>query len=73
MPLSFLMPGEKGVVVEIKGGRGLVRRLYGMGLYPSAVVEVVSHGFGPLLVRVNGTTTIAIGRGIGMKIMVRRV
>lgn len=73
IPLAFLMPGEKGVVIEIIGGRGLVKRLYDMGLYPSAVVEVLSHGFGPMMVRVNGTTTIAIGRGVGMKIIVRRV
>lgn len=74
IPLAFLMPGEKGEIVGFEGGRGLTRRLYEIGFIPSAIVEVLSsYGSGPLLLLINGTTRIAIGRGIGMKIIVRRV
>jgi len=74
VPLAFLMPGERGEVVWIEGGRGLTRRLHEIGFFPSAIVEVLSpQRWGPLLVLINGTTRIAIGRGIGMKIIVRRV
>lgn len=74
VPLAFLMPGEKGEIVGFRGGMGLTRRLYEMGFVPSAIVEVLSsYRSGPLLVYINGTTRIAIGRGIGMKIIVRRV
>jgi len=72
LPLAFLMPGEKGEIIEIRGGRRLIKRLHEMGFVPSAFIEVlVSHETGPLLVGINGTR-IAIGRGIGMKIIVRR-
>ncbi len=73
VPLSSLMPGEKGRVVGIAGGRGVIRKLYEMGLVPSSKVEVlVSHMPGPVLIKVNGSR-IAIGRGIAMKIMVRKL
>ncbi len=72
IPLTFLRPGEKGEIVEIRGGRGLVRRLYEMGFVPSAKVEIlVSNAAGPLLVSINGMR-MAIGRGVAMKIIVRR-
>jgi len=72
VPLAFLMPGERGEIVEIRGGRGITKRLHEMGFVPSAFIEVLtSRARGPLLVGINGTR-IAIGRGIGMKIIVRR-
>ncbi len=72
VPLAFLTPGERGEIVEIRGGRGIIKRLHEMGFVPSAFIEVLtSHARGPLLVGINGTR-IAIGRGIGMKIIVRR-
>jgi len=73
MPLTFLAAGEKGQVVDIKGGRGIVQRLYEIGFVPSTVVEIlVSHNPGPILVNVKGAR-IAIGRGMAAKIMVRRL
>jgi len=73
VPLSSLMSGERGEVVEIVGGRGVIRRLYEMGLVPFSRVEVlISHMPGPILIKVNGSR-IAIGRGIAMKVMVRKL
>jgi len=72
--LAFLMPGEKGVIVGFRGGWGMIKRMYDMGLIPNATVEVMSsYRRGPVMVLVNDTTRIAIGRGVAMKIIVRRV
>ncbi|GAB6148728.1 FeoA family protein [Stetteria hydrogenophila] len=73
MPLAYLAPGEKGEIVGIHGGKGLARRLYELGLTPGRVVEVLSSGPGPTLVRVNGATVLAIGRGVAARVIVRRV
>lgn len=73
MPLVSLMPGERGVIVGFRGGQGVMKRLYDMGFVPYAIVEVISsHISGPIMVLINGTTRVAIGRGVGMKIIVRR-
>ncbi len=62
-PLSFLNPGDEAVVVEIRGGRGLQRRLSSMGLAPGKKVRVVSSSpCGPVLLAV-GDTRLAMGRG----------
>ena len=72
IPLAFLAPGERGEIVEIRGGRGVAQRLYEMGLVPSTIIEVlVSNPKGPILLNVRGAR-IAIGRGMAMKIIVRK-
>jgi len=74
IPLAFMAPGEKGKIVGFRGGRAAIRRLQDIGFIPSADVEVLSsYASGPIIVLINGTTRVAIGRGIGMKIMVRRI
>ena len=73
MPLSGLGTGEQGVVVELKGGRGLLGRMASLGFTPGAEVTIVQNsGRGPLIARVRGTR-VALGRGEAERIRVRRI
>jgi len=70
VPLAFLSENKQATVVEVVGGRGLVRRLYELGFTPGTKVRVISSSFpGPVLVDVKGAR-IALGRGVTMKIIV---
>lgn len=72
VPLNGLDAGERGVVVELKGGRGLLGRMASLGFTPGAEVTVVQNfGRGPLIARVRDVR-IALGRGEAGRIYVRR-
>ncbi len=70
--LDSLRPGDRGRIVHIEGGPGLVRKLSLMGFTPGTIVEVVSVFRGPVLVRVRGSV-VAIGRGVARRIIVERI
>ena len=79
MPLGLLGSGERAQVMEIRGGaHGCQRckcmcRLEDMGLRCGKTVEMLSnHGHGSLVVRVDDSR-IALGRGVAMKVSVRRI
>jgi ferrous iron transport protein A len=63
--------GEKGVVVEIRGGKGITARLHNMGIFrDQQITKVHSQLFhGPVLVEV-GSAQVAIGFGMAQKIIV---
>jgi len=67
--LTAMPPGSRAVVANILAGPGLKSRLMQMGIVPGEVVEVVSNGPGPILVRIRGVV-IALGRGVADKITV---
>jgi len=68
--LAFLSENKQATVVEVVGGRGLVRRLYELGFTPGTKVRVISSSSpGPVLVDVKGAR-IALGKGVTMKIIV---
>ena len=72
IPLSELESGERGTVVELSGGHGLVGRLAALGFTPGRTVDIVRNSWrGPIIVRVLDTQ-IALGRGQADKIHVRR-
>ena len=83
MPLGLLNPGEEAEVVEVyPGRRGLpaVRkekeqtdtRVEDIGIRAGKTIEMLNNGGrGPLLLKVD-ESRIAIGRGVAMKVMVRR-
>lgn len=86
MPLALLSPGESGEIVRVDlqleqrstccgqcdGTRhNKEHRVEEMGLRAGKVVEMLSNGAGPLLLRVDDAR-IAISRGMAMKISVRR-
>jgi ferrous iron transport protein A len=86
MPLGLLREGEEGEVMEIKGrhrgfhgciGRGDAvdekTRIADMGIRVGKYIEIIHNaGKGPLIVKID-ESRIAIGRGIAMKIFVRRI
>ncbi len=56
LPLAFVGEGEVVEVVNVAGGRGLVRRLYGMGIVPGTLLRVVkAEPPGPMIVEVVAT------------------
>lgn len=87
MPLGLLTIGEKAEVIEIRGnghGRSCCSgfagssscsgscRIGDMGLRAGKTVEMLNNeGRGALLIKID-ESRIAIGRGMAMKIMVRR-
>ena len=86
MPLALLSPGETGEIVSVNvhpakdkpccGQCGGERhqsdnRVEEMGLRAGKIVEMLSNGSGPLLLRID-ESRIAISRGMAMKISVRR-
>ncbi len=69
-PLSTLKVGEKGKIVKLVGGIGMIKRLSDLGFIPEQEVEVVrSAPGGPIAIRVKGTI-YALGRGVADKIYV---
>lgn len=69
--LACMKPGQRGVLVEIRGGHGMVRRLDALGLRLCKRIRKVSSMLmrGPVVVEVDGFQ-IAIGYGIASRIIV---
>jgi ferrous iron transport protein A len=86
IPLGLLGAAELGEVVEVRRGkicasgpvgegahRSCQDRIEDLGVRVGKIVEVLSNGGpGPLLLKVD-ESRIAMGRGIAMKILVRRI
>ena len=80
MPLGLLCADERAEVIEVKTGdrtaavtsKNCQDRVEDMGVRAGKIVEVLNNaGRGPILLKVD-ESRIAIGRGMAMKIMVRR-
>lgn len=59
--------------MDIQGGEGVRRRLFALGFHKDDLIEVDSQGIlrGPLLIKnLTSDTSVAMGRGIALKIMV---
>jgi ferrous iron transport protein A len=71
LTLSQLTPHETCTVSEIRGGQGLVNRLYALGIRPGKKITKVSSLFsnGPVTILVD-RAQVAIGRGMAGKIIV---
>jgi ferrous iron transport protein A len=69
--LADLPAGGSGVVVRLRGGRGMVRKLDAMGLRPGKTVRKLSSQFmaGPITVLIGGRQ-VAMGRGIARGVQV---
>ena len=63
--------GQRGTVLQLKGGRGLVNRLNALGIIPGKKITKVSAMLmrGPVTVEVD-RIQIAIGFGMARKIFV---
>ncbi len=70
--LLTLNNGEKGEIVLIRGGRGLIQRLFDMGLTPGTEIIVLRKApFGPVVISLRGYQ-LALGKGIINRIWVKR-
>ncbi len=66
-----MRPGQTGIVVELSGGHGMVRRMQAMGLRPGvSVTKLSAQPFrGPVSLQV-GSMQVAVGYGLARRIMV---
>ena len=70
IPLTAVTTGKEVTLIGINGGRGVLSRLYSLGLIPGTRIKVLSNnGAGPLMVAVKDTR-LALGRGMAIKIIV---
>lgn len=71
LSLTQLESGQSGVVVEIAGGMGAMRRLEALGVRVGKKITKISGMFmrGPVTVQV-GHTQVGIGFGMASKVMV---
>lgn len=71
LSLDLVKGGSRVVVKTIQSnGKGIVGRLYHMGILPGEKIEVISNkGHGPIIVKIK-ETEIALGRGLARRIFV---
>lgn len=69
--LNGMKAGQSGVILEVRGGQGLVNRLSALGIRPRKKITKVSSMLmrGPVTVRVD-RAHVAIGFGMANKIVV---
>lgn len=65
------MKEEKGKVIEIQGGTGLIKKLDNLGIRIGVEIVKVSSQLarGPVIIQI-GNTQVAIGYGMAKRIMV---
>jgi len=71
MPLSHMRPGQSGVIIDIKGGFGLINRLNAQGIVPGKRVRKISAMIarGPVTIEVD-RVQVAVGFGMAQRIMI---
>lgn len=72
MPISFVQNGSKVKVVNIGVGQTLNKKLMEMGLNIGSEIQVIKNEGGSLILGVAGSK-LALGQGMGHKIMVKAV
>ena len=70
--LTEMKTGQTGIVIEVLGGHGLIRRLDALGIRPGRKVTKLSSALfrGPVMLRVDNTQ-VAVGFGMARKIIVQ--
>lgn len=72
VPLGLLRLGDRAEVVDIISGKHPCARIEDMGFRVGKTIEMLNNeGRGPLLIKID-ESRLALGRGLAMKIMVRR-
>jgi ferrous iron transport protein A len=71
LDLTQLKPGQKGIVIQIQGGAGLISRLQTMGIRPGKnIIKISAQIFrGPQIVKVDNLQ-VAIGFGMARRVLV---
>lgn len=71
LTLSQMDAGQTGLVIQVAGGFGLIRRLEALGIRPGKKVTKISSMFfrGPVTLRIDNAQ-VAIGFGMANRIIV---
>jgi ferrous iron transport protein A len=71
LALTQLKSGQRGTIIQMQGGLGMVRHLRNMGIRTGKKVTKISAQFwrGPQIVKVDNTQ-VAIGFGIARRILI---
>lgn len=71
--LEELKKGEEGTIIDFMGGHTLKRKLDALGLRPGKKITKISNMMmnGPVTVKINDGSRVAIGRGMAAKIVVK--
>ena len=72
LTVAEMRTGQAGVVVEVAGGPGLIRRLEALGIRPGKRITKISSTLfrGPVILRADNTQ-VAVGFGMARKIVVQ--
>jgi len=72
--LTEMKPGQKGKVIEIHGGRGMIGKLEALGIRLGVEIMMVSGQMmhGPVIVQF-GNTQVAIGFGMARRVIIELV
>ena len=70
--LTQMGSGEEGIVVDIQGGYGLLRKLESLGVRVGVRIKKVSSQFlrGPVIIQI-GNTQVALGYGMASRIFLQ--
>ena len=71
IPLNRMKTGQSGMVTQILGGPGLIRRLEALGILPGRKITKVSSMVfhGPVMIK-TGQTQVALGFGMSRRVIV---
>ena len=72
MPMSFAPIGSKVEIVKILMGQTLNKKLMEMGLNTGSKMQIVKNDGGQIILGIAGSK-LALGQGMGQKIMVKAV
>lgn len=71
LPLSLAQEGDWVELVEVHGGKNLLKRLISLGLIEGSVFRVLQHQQGQGVIISFGNSRLAIGFGMAHKIHVK--
>ena len=69
-PLALAQSGENLRIAAFKTGKGLSKRLGGLGLHKGSVIEVVHHQRNGSVIVAHGDSRVALGGGTAQMILV---
>ena len=70
-PLSEIKKGKQGIVTKLEGGDYFQRKIFSLGIVTGKKIKVISSQplGGPVVLQI-GSSRVAIGKGMAMKILV---
>ena len=72
MPISFAQNGSRVEIVNIAMGQTFNKKLMEMGLNIGSEIQIIKNDSGSLILGVAGSK-LALGQGMGHKIMVKAI